>query len=375
MTRSRRRGAGSLQQLPDGRVRAFLPRQGRDGPRPSAIFTSQAEAQAWLDEATAPPSPIARGPSQPLGRYLIGWYSGLTLAEQTAPNYQRAIRYCGPLLETPLNELTHRDFAALWAAWQRESPGRSGRPLAASTVQQLRVILSAALNAAVPDLIPANPIRRARVQRHATRVDPPHWDKADAQRFLRAAADSFLYALFMLALSIGARPGELRGLRWEDLDLDAGTVLIRRSLTAFTLTVKGTKTGRERLVELPPPCVAALRQHRARQAVVSPWVFCRDDGQPLQARHLSAEYHRLRREAGVPPMIMYGLRHSAATIAMSDGVPLPVVSEMLGHSSPATTVKVYWRSLSSQRKMAAQIMAEAFPFEGKTRSRCQSETS
>lgn len=372
MPRSRPRGTGTLQQLPDGRVRAFLPRQGKNGPRPSRIFPTEAEAAAWLRDELAPAA-SASGPGQPLGTYLLSWYRSLTLAPQTRPNYQRAIRYCADLWDRPLSELTHRDFAALWAAWQRASPARStsGTPrpgLAVGTVQQLRSILSIALNAAVPDLIPANPIHRARVQRHSPRVDPPHWEKADGQRFLRVADGSQYAALFRLALSIGARPGELRGLRWEDCDLERGTLHIRRSLTENTRDLGPTKTHRERIVKLPPPCVVALRRHRSRQTIVSAWVFCTDQGTPLTSMAFEREYHRLRTLAGVPPMIPYGMRHTAATVAITDGVPLPVVSEMLGHSSPEITSRVYWRVLASQRALAADVMAKAFPLDDETGS-------
>lgn len=353
----RRHGQGSVHQLPSGNWRATTPRPARR----SAIFPTKAEAEAWLAPAE---SRSTTGPEQPLGQYLRDWYRGRILAGQTT-HYARAIRYAAPLYDLALADLTTQHFQQLFADWLKRSPrvrkdGKS-RGLALSTVGRLREVLSSALRAAVPRLIPENPIARTRLPREPRR-DVVHWEEADANRFLRAAVGSPLAAFFGLGLRIGARPGELRGLRWSDLQLDRGTVLIRRSVEVTTLRVRDqTKSAAEREVALPPPCVAELRRHRAAQRVVSEYVFCAEEGRPLTAYATEREFARVRRLAGVPPMKLYGLRHTAATTALDRGVPLPTVSQMLGHANPAVTARVYWRSLPSHRAQAARTLAEAFP--------------
>jgi integrase len=361
---ARGRGKGSVRRIPSGKWRAWEPLNAA-GKRPSATFDTREEAEAWLDGRIADrdrEAPVG-GPSQPLVTFLDQWMAGKIVEVQTRPDIERSIRYVRPLWNIPLNKLTHREFQRVFAELRLESPS-TGRPLSVEAVARVRKWMHAAFETAVPDLIPFNIIKRTKLP-IAEKRDVPHWDEADADRFLHACLEhSPLHAFFRLSIMVGARPGELRALKWEDLNLvgEQPTILIRRNVTvAMGLQVKQTKTSRWRELQLPPECVTVLRWHRGAQSSVSEWVFCSDTGGLLPSNTVDREFKRVRKLAGVPPMIMYGCRHTFATTALDRGVPLPLVAATLGHANPAITARVYWRHLKSQKHLVVEALSSAYP--------------
>ena len=180
-------------------------------------------------------------------------------------------------------------------------------------------------------------------------------------RFLDGAQGDRLYGVFRLVLATGLRRSEAAGLRWEDFDLDAGRLSVRRGRVSVGYAVEeGTpKANRARTIGLGPETVSALRAHRKRQleermAWGEAWVdtglvFTREDGSPLHPQTLRWHLRRLAKEAGVPVIRFHDLRHCAATHALANGVPVKVVSEMLGHASTGITEDVYAHVLPTCR--------------------------
>ncbi|PYC64933.1 site-specific integrase, partial [Streptomyces tateyamensis] len=176
-----------------------------------------------------------------------------------------------------------------------------------------------------------------------------------ARHFLTAAHGHRFQTLFELALRTGLRKGELLGLRWEDLDLDAGTASIRRTLQrtrASGLTTLPTKTiSSERRIALPAPCLASLRAHRDRQArekqqADAEWmdnglVFTRPDGHPIEPATLTRHFNALLRRSHLRAIRFHDLRHSTATLLLEQGVELVVIKELLGHAHIGVTASVY----------------------------------
>jgi integrase len=190
-------------------------------------------------------------------------------------------------------------------------------------------------------------------------VPPPAtstWDFDEAQQFLEATRDHWLWPLFAITLALGLRQGEALGLSWEDTDLDEGLVLIRWQLQQ----VKGqwqrlppkSKQSR-RMLPLPPLAREALvRQHEQQRAWReqargewrgNPWslVFTTHVGTPLSARNVTRIFHQLCQQAGVPPIRFHDLRHSTATLLLHAGVDLKTVSAVLGHSQLSVTADYY----------------------------------
>ena len=155
------------------------------------------------------------------------------------------------------------------------------------------------------------------------------------------------------------RNGELLGLQWKDVDLDAGTLQIRRAVFNSIVSPPKTAAG-NRTIRLTGLAVAALKEHRLSTAKqrISEWVFPSRTGTPLSVHNVhNCSWKPLLKRAGLPPSTrMHDLRHTCATLLLSRDVPVKVVSEMLGHGDVAITLAVYQSVLPHMQESAARVM-------------------
>ncbi len=202
---------------------------------------------------------------------------------------------------------------------------------------------------------------------------------SEAKEFIRAAQGHRLEAFFVVALALGLRRGEALGIKWEDIDFEDRTLTIRRTLqrVAGKLAILPTKTVRSRRkIRLPTELISVLRAHRARQSEErlksrqwkeSKLVFTARGGGPLEPRTANKAFHQIlsrlheiddlrARKRRFEGLTLHGLRHSCATILIAQGVPVPVVSEILGHARISTTLDVYSHALPQMRDEAADEM-------------------
>ncbi len=190
------------------------------------------------------------------------------------------------------------------------------------------------------------------------------------------AAGDRLVALWMVASLTGARQGELLGLQWDDLDLDGGTMRIDRSLVGIE---KGTRapiygepktTKSRRTVPLEPEAITALKAHRDRQGFERTrlgdhyadhnLVFATGLGTPLDATNVTGYWRAACKRVDVTPLPRFhDLRHFAITTMLLAGIPVPVVSEMVGHHSAAMTLGRYGHLLPGSKQQGAAALGEA----------------
>jgi integrase len=207
--------------------------------------------------------------------------------------------------------------------------------------------------------------------------DLPAWSKEQLTTFLRHVRNDRLYALWHLLALTGCRRGEALGLRWEDVDMDAGTISIRQTLVPVdgNVIISDPKTARgRRTIALDPATLEALKAHAARQAdeqsgwgeawTDSGYVFVLEDGQHLDPRWVSKEFERQRLAAALPRIPLHGLRHTYATMALSSGVNPRIVSGRLGHSTVALTLDIYSHVLPQADQEAADRIAALIPLIG-----------
>ena len=205
------------------------------------------------------------------------------------------------------------------------------------------------------------------------------WTAFEARRFLDTAkaAGAQPAAFYTLALDTGIRKGELCGLRWTDVDVDAATITIAQQLTGTgpQPTFGPTKTGGTRRVSIAAETVALLREHRRAQAEIRMknrtsyhdfgLVFAKEWGdlqtpratlgQPLQMNNLGQrEFATLIKAAGVRRIKFHGLRHTSATLSLQAGTPVHVVAARLGHTKVEMTLNVYAHALPNQQQAAAE---------------------
>lgn len=207
--------------------------------------------------------------------------------------------------------------------------------------------------------------------RAATRKAPKTWTAAELARFLAHVRDDRLVAAWRLAAATGMRRGEVLGLAWDAVELDAGLVRVRQTLTSpdYKPTLAQPKTERaRRAVALDADTVAALREHRTRQleerlAAGNAWrneaalVFTREDGSAIHPQAFSEAFERHVAAAGLPKIPLHGLRHTHATLALQAGVHPKVVSDRLGHYSAAFTLDTYSESIPVLQESAAALVA------------------
>jgi integrase len=175
-----------------------------------------------------------------------------------------------------------------------------------------------------------------------------------------------LYPIAVVALGTGMRRGELCGIRWRDVDLDAGSLRVEQSLeqTRGGLRFKAPKSARSRrTITLSPAVVAALRTHwKAQQeqrlalglgkAPAEGLVFATWDGKPRHPDKLSVDFSKAMKSIGLPHITLHSLRHTHASQLITGGMDILTVSRRLGHGSPAITLNVYGHLLSSQDRAA-----------------------
>jgi integrase len=174
----------------------------------------------------------------------------------------------------------------------------------------------------------------------------------EVRALLASVESDRLAPLFLAAVGTGLRQGELLALRWDDVDLDAGTVTVAHTLRRGTRELAEPKTDRSRrTLSLAPSVTVGLREQRRRQiaewlAAGSRWrdagfVFTMPDGRALDAGHVLRRFQTALAAAGLPHQPFHALRHAYATLLLEQGEELGVVSRILGHSNIATTSDVY----------------------------------
>lgn len=243
------------------------------------------------------------------------------------------------------------------------------------TVSNVRAVLRKALNQAM---------RWGYVVRNvATLVDAPRTttfsiqplDQAQAQRLLDAVAGHRLEALYRVALSLGLRRGEICALRWEDVNLADATLRVTGSLQRVRgkLERAETKTlASMRTIALPPVLLRTLLRHRERQdeerkALGTDWhesglVFVSEIGTPLDPRNVVRHFKAALKRARLPEETRFhDLRHSCATLLITQGVHPRVIMEILGHSQIATTMNTYAHVLPATQREATQKIDALFP--------------
>jgi integrase len=280
----------------------------------------------------------------------------------TRANYEALLEaYIVPHIgDERLCDLTPGRVGWLYGVLRTSGRKRDGKGVSQSTILHTHVVLSKVLTYAV-DLgaLASNPALRLPKDGRpkAAQRDPAKlkvWTRDEASRFLKATAVHRLAALWRLAIDTGMRRGELAGLRWDDVDLDAGSVTVRRNRVVVGWAIsEGTPKTRAagRTIDLDPRTTKALKAHRKAQLVERlAWgpayaegtqVFTREDGEPLHPGTMVWQLERACKAAKVPWIGVHGLRHTSATLGLASGVPLKVMSERLGHARTTITADLY----------------------------------
>lgn len=250
-------------------------------------------------------------------------------------------------------------------------PWFGGRKLSALTPDEMRLWVDGALPEAVTVMrtvlevavregwLPASPMRSVRVPRRKRRRHQV-WSPTECKAMLDAVKDDpWWRAFYALMLSTGIRRGELLSLKWSDVDLDGSTIFVRSTVTSDEqgrpIQGETTKGKRARRIALTPQAVDALTRLPERAG----YVFVRH-GEMGTARYANEGHRRWCRVAGVRYIRLHDLRHSVATLLLDAGVPVKVVSDMLGHASAVTTMDIYQHATAEMHRAAVGRLGDLF---------------
>jgi integrase len=362
-----------IHKRKDGRYEGRYTVQTPDGPKRKRVYGRKyKEVQRKLAEAMgdAARGLVFNAEKQTVAEYLNRWLTDSvrdTVRRSTFVRYKSIVRHhINPTLgRLKLGRLTSHHIRALYRQ-------KLDDELAPRSVQYIHTTLKKALRQAVLDtLVPRNVCDAVKPpQVHRGEVTP--LSPTEVKALLMAASGDRLEALYVVAVYTGLRQGELLGLKWGDLDLDAGKLTVQRSL-AFdgTLNLPKRKNSR-RTVTLTRTAQDALKRHRARQneerlGVGARWtdmalVFPNRLGKPMDANNL---YHRdwknLLERAGLSDrgFTFHALRHTFATTLLRQNVNPKIVQHQLGHATISQTMDTYSHVMPDMGDIAADALEAA----------------
>lgn len=302
-------------------------------------------------------------------QWLDYWYKDIILPqieETTAYGYRGMIEnYLKPQLgEIRLQKLTARDIQQYYT-WLMDE-----KELSPNTVIKHHNLLTNTLNAAErQEYITKNPMRA---------VSPPKKRQREAKFYtpeqlgilLDKAVGTRLELPVFICAYLGLRRGELCGLRWNDVDLEHKTITIENTRTQAGKKEieKGTKTvSSTRTLYLPDTLCDMLKAAREHQQACraeyknayddNDYVVVMEDGRPFRPNYLSELFGKFLADNDLPKIVLHELRHTFASLSNQAGIPAYNIGKALGHSTPATTQKIYTHLLDQTHTQAVEGVA------------------
>jgi integrase len=301
-----------------------------------------------------------------LGRYLTERWLPVQearLRRSTYDSYRRNIElHVIPALgRRQLDQLRPEDigvfYAALLKSGRKQRPGESGgtRGLAPKSVHNIHVMLNKALgDAARKGTVVRNVVALADAPSLQARKRPEirAWEIDQLVAFQDAIAPHRMAPAFYFSAHTGMRRGEVLGVRWRDIDLDVGRVSVRQTLVsvAYEMSISDVKTGTSRrTIEIDEDVTQVVRDWRkvrteerdGLEPEPDNLVFVKADGTSMYPDIFSQLFDRTVVKVDIPNISLHDLRHTHATLLLTAGVNVKLVSERLGHASPAFTMYAY----------------------------------
>lgn len=372
------KGEGTAYKTKDGKWRGYVTVNGK---RKYFSAATKAEAarkkRALLHQRDT--GHLVAGKTPTVEAWIAHWMKTTRAdrADSTNTGYDYSIeKYINPAIGAKrLDKLTIEDLETFYTKMEADG-------LAGSTRHQCHSIIRVALKHAV---------WRGHVGRNvAALVKPPKvqpakarsLSEADLSAVYRALNGDRFQARWHLSLDLGLRPGEAIAVEWSHIDFKAKVLSVEQEILPIRGTgaklIKHLKTSSSRrTIAIPDYLISMLKATRKQQLKDmaergDEWVAWEPDGQPhafcftradgavLRPRYDSELWKKLLERAGVPHTKRYNSRHTAASMAITDGADVPSVAEMLGHSNPNTTLRVYTHPIEERKKALADRAAVRF---------------
>ncbi|ROP38967.1 tyrosine-type recombinase/integrase [Saccharothrix texasensis] len=383
-------GEGSIYRRKDGRYEAALYVDTTSGKRKRLRFygTTRTEVSAKLTEARLQ---AQRGVPSPdknwrVGEYLDHWLDQAVRTKRRPLTYRRSEAIVRLRLKPGLGTYALKGLSVHTIQMFLDRLHATGTTEA--SLYQIRKVLSAALTYAVrTELLFRNVARLVELPTYTPR-EAAYWSTKELERFLHAGEQDPLYSMFVMLVLYGLRSGEVRGIRWCDVDFERDELRIRQQVQRIdgALQQVPLKTASSRRDE---PLLATAREvllrQRTKQAVAratagSSWqgsgdetelVFTTKSGRPIEARNVLRSFRRICAQHEIPLITLHGLRHSNATTQKDLDVPARDIQAILGHGDVKTTGIYEHVDMSRKRaaleKVEGQLFAEDVGDRGRSR--------
>ena len=318
-----------------------------------------------------------------LGEWMDKWldeYMLFTLRESSINGYRNLIEHqIKPFIgDKRLTSLTTADMQKFYNKVKRQGRANEhhlhGKELSNSMVRLVHMVLHQALNVAVRErLIVRNPTLGTTLPKK-THTEKQVLCDSQLERFMEAIkVDKYWYDFFYLEIMTGMRRGEICGIKWSDIDFNAGTLSIRRTVMnkrGGGVSIGDTKTTTsERTIILPPSVLTLLREKKAD--AICEWVFPHYTN-PSDPLHPDSAYGKLKtllKNAELPLIRFHDLRHTFATQAMQGGVDAKTLAGILGHTDASFTLDTYTHVTGDMQRNASTVvnnMMQQFLIKGET---------
>jgi integrase len=380
--RHRANGEGSIQRGSDGRWvgSAYVYTTAGVRKRRAVYGASFDDVRHKLDrlKGNSANGVLVPDRADTLGEYLDYWLQEVVAHKRatTARGYESAVRlHIKPVLGAKrLDKLTGADVRRLVAVTRHKclccanhsdrhrpaeeqccSAGRCCQQHPSTRqVQYVHAVLRNALsNAEREEIVTRNVAKLVQIPAPRYKIGQALAIE-DVKRLLTAAKGTRLYALYVLAATLGLRRAELLGLRWADLDLEAATLRVSQTVQRVNgeLTVDETKTeASDATIPLPKVTRRVLTEHRERQAadreeMAEIWddhdlVFPTTVGTPIEPRNLNRHFQGVRTKAGLPRVRLHDLRHTVVSLLLALKTPPHVVQAIARHADLSVTLTIY----------------------------------
>ena len=367
MTAQKRSSEGSIYQLPSGHWRAQIC---IDNHRLSATRKTKSEAREWIREMQ---DKIGLGMTYEASRttlkeFMTGWLATKRYSIRPATDRQYTdavqIHILPQLGNLKLIDLNPKIIQVFIDGMMADNIGKR-------TIQIVKIVLSSCLSHAqdlgIIRINPAELVKVPKIARHDLNI----WNEDEVLQFLESIHGKRNEYLYGIALAMGMRQGELMGLKWQDIDWKRETIMVRRQAVmirggGYSFSEPKSKHG-WRSVDLGIGSMEKLRKQYElmrlmRTAARQDWeendlVFPSTRGTPQSDTNLVHEFHKLEEQAGVPKIRFHDLRHTAASLMLSRGIPPVTVAGMLGHTV-SVLLSTYAHFIPGNQAEAARVMDE-----------------
>jgi len=359
---------GSIYKRSNGTWRAQISLEGK---RLSYTAKTRQECHDWLRKTLdlIDGGMTFRKSEYTLGEFLLEWIQAKknSLRPKPARQYESIIK--NDLLpafgNAKLNQLNLERINRYYAKLTAERRGTR-------TIRLIHSVLHSALEHALRiGLISKNPSSGAILPRKQNR-EMKIFNEEQVSVFLIAAESSRFKLIYRIALATGMRQSEILGLKWEDVDWIKSAITVQRQAqfvngSGIVFLDPKTLSG-FRKITLGKNLLEELRNYRVTQEKLKTkrgkrWqennlIFATGNGTPINSRNIERDYYRILASTDLPKIRFHDLRHTAASLMINHGIPIVIVSKILGHSKPSVTLNIYAHCITEYQHEAAKVMDE-----------------